>query len=407
MTATVINAAPFNANFNATAVAVNSVDNTNIGAAGLFASNLIPTTAGNATFGGITAGVGYKFLASATTSVPLTVSAIAGQSVDIFDITLTSGGTNAFKIASAGAATFGFALTAASLASTGAITAGNALTVTTGNLQVSAGSTLAIAGTAAATALGALSSPGSSNNGDGIFQRTASGGAANLGGATSWGLFDYGLSVAAEFNLSKIGAAAAHLTLANSGTLKTGSSTYAATAATVVGGNLNSTGAGSFSTPVGTGGNTFASGDIGGQRGVSTGEIWLGGSTTSYSWDGGINSAGNMSFCKSGAPLGNFNGTTGVYTATSDAKFKDNVAAIADAQAAIMALKPSGFTWKASGAQDFGFIAQEVQAIFPDAVILLNDERVKDGEDPILGINYQVIVAQLVAAFQSYVAAHP
>lgn len=102
MTATVINAAPFNANFNATAVAVNSVDNTNIGAAGLFASNLIPTTAGNATFGGVTAGVGYKFLASATTSVPLTVSAIAGQSVDIFDITQTSGGVKAFAIDSVG-----------------------------------------------------------------------------------------------------------------------------------------------------------------------------------------------------------------------------------------------------------------------------------------------------------------
>ena len=53
VTGTVIQAAPFNSNFSAVATAVNSIDNTNIGAAGIFASQLIPTTTAQATFGGV------------------------------------------------------------------------------------------------------------------------------------------------------------------------------------------------------------------------------------------------------------------------------------------------------------------------------------------------------------------
>lgn len=96
---TTINAAPFNSNFNAVATAVNSIDNSNIGTAGLFASQLIPTTLGQATFGGT---IGYQFLAATSGTVPLTISGVAGQSVDIFDITLTSGGTKALAVTSAG-----------------------------------------------------------------------------------------------------------------------------------------------------------------------------------------------------------------------------------------------------------------------------------------------------------------
>jgi hypothetical protein len=50
--ATTINAAPFNANFSALQTCGNSIDNTNIGMAGIYASQIIPTTVGQATFGG-------------------------------------------------------------------------------------------------------------------------------------------------------------------------------------------------------------------------------------------------------------------------------------------------------------------------------------------------------------------
>jgi hypothetical protein len=65
VTGTTIQAAPFNQNFTAVATAVNSVDNTQVGAAGFFASQIIPTTGGQATFGG---SLGFTFPAGITLS---------------------------------------------------------------------------------------------------------------------------------------------------------------------------------------------------------------------------------------------------------------------------------------------------------------------------------------------------
>ena len=48
----VINAAPFNANFTALVTCTQNIDNTNIGAAGIYASQVIPLTVGEATFAG-------------------------------------------------------------------------------------------------------------------------------------------------------------------------------------------------------------------------------------------------------------------------------------------------------------------------------------------------------------------
>jgi hypothetical protein len=52
VTGTTINAAPFNTNFNLVQTAVNNIDNSNIGSVGLFASQIIPTSSAQATFGG-------------------------------------------------------------------------------------------------------------------------------------------------------------------------------------------------------------------------------------------------------------------------------------------------------------------------------------------------------------------
>jgi hypothetical protein len=49
---TLIYSAQVNANFTAVANAVNSIDNTNIGASGIYASNIIPASTAQATFGG-------------------------------------------------------------------------------------------------------------------------------------------------------------------------------------------------------------------------------------------------------------------------------------------------------------------------------------------------------------------
>jgi hypothetical protein len=63
---TTINAAPFNSNFTALQTCGNNIDNTNIGSAGIYASQVIPLTAAEATFGGA---LGYTFTTTLTSSV--------------------------------------------------------------------------------------------------------------------------------------------------------------------------------------------------------------------------------------------------------------------------------------------------------------------------------------------------
>jgi Chaperone of endosialidase len=104
VTGTTINAAPFNTNFSAVATAVNSIDNSNIGAAGIFASQLLPTTSAQATFGGT---LGYNFLAPSASTTPLTISGVTSQSADIFDVTATSGGTKIWFLDKNGAMVLG------------------------------------------------------------------------------------------------------------------------------------------------------------------------------------------------------------------------------------------------------------------------------------------------------------
>lgn len=84
-----------NANFNAVASWSTNVDNTNIGVAGIFASQIIPLTGAQGTFGGA---VGYTFDPGSTSVVPLTVAAPSGQASDILDVTL-----NALKVYSVAA----------------------------------------------------------------------------------------------------------------------------------------------------------------------------------------------------------------------------------------------------------------------------------------------------------------
>lgn len=144
--ANIIDATQMNANFTAVATAVNNI----------YPSQILPITSGQATFGATATGVGYKFLANDATAVPLTVSGVSGQSADIFDVTLTSGGTKAAWITNVGA--------------------------------FNVGST-AQAGTA----------------GDGGFSRSATAGQIILGGATHAGALDYGVNTAQMFTMSAAG----------------------------------------------------------------------------------------------------------------------------------------------------------------------------------------------------------
>ena len=96
-----VQSALVDANFTAIANWANgNVDNTNIGAAGIYASQIIPTSTAQATFGGNT---GYIFTGGGSI-VPLTINAPSGQSVDIFDIKLNN--VLGFSVNSTGVAVF-------------------------------------------------------------------------------------------------------------------------------------------------------------------------------------------------------------------------------------------------------------------------------------------------------------
>ncbi|MBK8501487.1 MAG: tail fiber domain-containing protein [Saprospiraceae bacterium] len=107
-------------------------------------------------------------------------------------------------------------------------------------------------------------------------------------------------------------------------------------------------------------------------------------STTMDDWEfwsnsGGLSVYANMSF------RGNFNLTTGVYTAVSDARLKTDIHKMPPVLTRISALKP--YTYRMndlkiidqSESPSYGFIAQDVMTIFPHLVThILDQERQLD-----------------------------
>ena len=63
------------------------------------------------------------------------------------------------------------------------------------------------------------------------------------------------------------------------------------------------------------------------------------------------------------------NGSTTSYTGASDYRLKENIAPMTGALAKVAQLNPVTYKWKLDGSDGQGFIAHELQAIFPDAVV--------------------------------------
>ena len=80
----------------------------------------------------------------------------------------------------------------------------------------------------------------------------------------------------------------------------------------------------------------------------------------------------------------------GTVTANSDERLKENVKTIENALSKVMSLRGVEFDYKENGIHSLGFIAQEVEEIFPDLVI---------GNDP-KSVAYQNFVAILVEAIK-------
>ena len=107
--------------------------------------------------------------------------------------------------------------------------------------------------------------------------------------------------------------------------------------------------------------------------------------------------------------FGNANGQVGSistsgsgtsFTTTSDYRLKEDVQPMTGALAKVAALKPVTYKWKASGEASEGFIAHELQAVCPDAVIGEKDAVNEDGSIKPQGIDTSFLVATLTAAIK-------
>jgi hypothetical protein len=320
---TLIQSALVDANFTAVATVINgNIDHSNtINSTGFYASDIKPLTAAEATFGLTATGVGYNFLANDATATPLTVSGVSGQSADLFDVTLTSGGIKAIFVDSGGALAF---------SKIGAFASGSSVGIT-GDIGAVAGMLFNI--------------PTSSSSG------------------YRW--------------------------LVNGGTITPMQLTAA--------GNLNvSSGVGAIGAVIAGGATTGTPtpGDMAMSRSTTTGAMTIGGTAASVGIDFNITNPNSLTFRNASSAFTPI--FAGAYTNSSDATLKTNVAPIADAITAIMALKPVSFDWKHDGSSSLGFLAQDVQSVFP--VLVSTDVNGS------MGVNYDGIIPVCVATSQEIVA---
>jgi hypothetical protein len=92
------------------------------------------------------------------------------------------------------------------------------------------------------------------------------------------------------------------------------------------------------------------------------------------------------------------NGSATQYSTSSDYRLKESIQLMTGGLAKVAALKPCTYKWKSDGSDGQGFIAHELQEVYPDAVI-----GEKDGEE-MQGVDYGKLTPILTAALQEAIA---
>lgn len=82
---------------------------------------------------------------------------------------------------------------------------------------------------------------------------------------------------------------------------------------------------------------------------------------------------------------------------SSDKKLKENIEVIPNALEKVQALNGVSFTWKRDGTPSAGVIAQEVQAILPEAVKEVTPVK---GGDSHLSVNYHALTSILIESIK-------
>ncbi len=106
-----------------------------------------------------------------------------------------------------------------------------------------------------------------------------------------------------------------------------------------------------------------------------------------------------VQFAKNGSEVGYINCTTSstVYGTSSDQRMKENIQDADSASSLIDSIRVRKFDWKEPQGghhQSYGTIAQELNEVYPDAVVTQEDE------DRMWGVDYSVLVPALIKEIQ-------
>jgi hypothetical protein len=97
-------------------------------------------------------------------------------------------------------------------------------------------------------------------------------------------------------------------------------------------------------------------------------------------------------------------GTNTTYSTSSDYRLKNTIAPMTGALAKVALLKPCTYKWNADGSDGQGFIAHELQEVYPQAVSGEKDAVNEDGKPVHQGVDYGKITPLLTAALQEAIA---
>lgn len=109
-------------------------------------------------------------------------------------------------------------------------------------------------------------------------------------------------------------------------------------------------------------------------------------------YEGGNNTV--VFYHNSGA--GQFMRLDGAWQQNSDSSLKENVTDLRGVLDKVMMLRPVSFDWKSSATQSIGFIAQEVEPVFPELV----SEHMPEEGKPLKGLPYATFSVLAVAAIK-------
>lgn len=119
------------------------------------------------------------------------------------------------------------------------------------------------------------------------------------------------------------------------------------------------------------------------------------------SWNIYSATTGELWLSTDGLQKGEFNGTSGAYTAVSDRKFKKDITSLDNVLDRVMKLNPRVYHFNKQQPNErkfMGMIAQEVQPIFPEAVYEHNGKN--DGAEDFLTLDYSLFGVIAVKAIQ-------